>query len=533
MSTTPVAAPDERSLRPHIAWRRLDWLVCGGLVVVALLLRWPQWREPLWVDELHTGWVVAEGLSELPARAAQGNQSPLWFLLPWLTTRLELAPWTLRLPSLAAGLAALPLTYALARRLAGRTAAGYAALLQAAFDPQWAFYFVEARGYSCVQLLALLHWSAWQALDAPRVEPLAPPSSWKRRAAWIATGVGLFYVHYTAALVLVAELVADLVQLSWQRHTRQARTRAVDYALVALGCLPALGALRGIAAHRDDWSQALTASSPWKVFPWYTSLLVPAAVFVVATWLARGRATTWRWSPSPQLLVRLSVWLLVPVALATLATWTDAAQLLRFRYLVGAAALLPLAVAILVSAASKPLARSCLLLAVTMLPIWHHEPLRAWLRSGEWPAERRENWAAVVALLDRDPPTDSRPILLCPALVEDRHLAVGATPPPPEQLVEFCRFPLRSIYRLRESTRAGARELWPLSTLESPRLTAEQRAAIREAGGCQLVVRGEDELADWIAKSLAAELRPSRVRAVHRNRDGLGALRVIDFTVAR
>ena len=532
MSTTPVAAPDEYSPRPRIAWRRFDWIVCGGLFVVALLLRWPLWREPPWVDELHTGWVVADGLSDLPARAAQGNQSWLWFLLPWLTTRVELAPWALRLPSLLAGLAALPLTYSLARRLAGRTAAGYAALLQLAFDPQWAFYATEARGYACVQLFALLHWSTWQSLDADRLASLPATPRWRRRAAWVATGVALFYLHYTTALVLVAELVADLLSIAWRRDPRQARARAVDHACVALGCLPALGAIGGIAAHRDDWSQTLTASSPWTVFPWYSALLIPAAVALLAQAFGRGRATAWRWSPPPRLLVRLAAWLLVPVLLATLATWTDAAQLLRFRYLIAGAALLPLVIATLVSAASRPLARSCLLLTATMLPIWHHAPLREWLRGGAWPAERREHWGALVALLDRDPPADRRPILLCPALVEDRHLAVGATPPPSEQLVEFCRFPLRSIYRLRESSRAGARDLWPLATLETPRLTDEQRSIIQDAGGCQLVVRGDDELADWIAKSLAAELRPARVRATRRSTVDLGALRVIDFKVS-
>ncbi|MEZ6075018.1 MAG: hypothetical protein R3C56_04880 [Pirellulaceae bacterium] len=35
--------------------------------------------ESLWLDELHTSWVVAGPWSDVASRARQGNQSPLFF----------------------------------------------------------------------------------------------------------------------------------------------------------------------------------------------------------------------------------------------------------------------------------------------------------------------------------------------------------------------------------------------------------------------------------------------------------------------
>ena len=80
------------------------------LVALATLLgtavRLYQVGESLWVDELHTAWVISDRLVDLPHRAAMGNTSPLYFYLPWAATRLfGVGEFAVRLPSLAAGIA--------------------------------------------------------------------------------------------------------------------------------------------------------------------------------------------------------------------------------------------------------------------------------------------------------------------------------------------------------------------------------------------------------------------------------------------
>ncbi len=73
---------------------------------------------------------------------------------------------------------------------------------------------------------------------------------------------------------------------------------------------------------------------------------------------------------------------------------------------------------------------------VVILAGYHHVPFRQWLSTGSWPLERSEFWELAVDRLNAGASSET-PILLCPALVEDRRLA---RPPSaaeaPESLVD-------------------------------------------------------------------------------------------------
>jgi len=75
----------------------------GGLVRCLIAA-----NEPLWLDELHTSWVVAGELGDVYQRAQIGNQTPLFFWLTWAAVEFfgetELS---LRLVSLIAGTATI------------------------------------------------------------------------------------------------------------------------------------------------------------------------------------------------------------------------------------------------------------------------------------------------------------------------------------------------------------------------------------------------------------------------------------------
>src|SRR5206468_4613305 len=65
------------------------------------------------------------------------------------------APWVVRLPALIAGLALMPATYAMVRRLCDPTSAVLAAALVAASDPLVS-YSVNGRGYTLLCLFTIL-----------------------------------------------------------------------------------------------------------------------------------------------------------------------------------------------------------------------------------------------------------------------------------------------------------------------------------------------------------------------------------------
>src|SRR5262245_33493597 len=216
-----------------------DWpfWAAVGISLAAAALRIAPLREGLWLDELHTAWCAVGSLKEVAERAAIGNQGPLFFWLEWLLIGLfgpsELA---LRLPSFLAG-SMLPMAvYFFARRL-GTAGMGVLAAALVAVDPLGIFYSSEARPYALVQLLAVVH----LAIAAEMVRK----PSWQARAGWIASAAVLFYLHYTTALLLAAEIVFyALIMLLRPRWVAYRWTSAVmDLAIVAAVCLPVVGRL--------------------------------------------------------------------------------------------------------------------------------------------------------------------------------------------------------------------------------------------------------------------------------------------------
>jgi predicted membrane-bound mannosyltransferase len=173
------------------------WLIIAAITALAAMLRLWQIGESLWVDELHSSWCLQAGLENVALRAAEGNQSPLYFWLLWGVTRvLGESEFTLRLPSLLAGIA-LP---GMAWLLAGRLGLGERTFLTAALasllvcvDHTSIFYSTEARPYALVELAsagALIF-----ALESLR-------GGIALRAALVATLVVLFYLHYTTVLYI-------------------------------------------------------------------------------------------------------------------------------------------------------------------------------------------------------------------------------------------------------------------------------------------------------------------------------------------
>jgi mannosyltransferase len=169
----------------------------AGLTVVALALRLPSFGDALWGDELSTNFVVyGFGMDDVLGLVGtdQENTPPLFYLLTWLTKGFG-QPEGLRVVSLLAGLAAIPLTYLLGKRTVGEPAALVGAAL-VALSPFQIFYATEARAYALVMALGLLAAvTLLLAIERGRI-------GW-----WVAFGLSVAataYSHYTGMFVLIA-----------------------------------------------------------------------------------------------------------------------------------------------------------------------------------------------------------------------------------------------------------------------------------------------------------------------------------------
>lgn len=485
---------------PHVYSSRMKWnyLALGLLAVLIVLTtawRVQQARESLWIDELHSAWCAGGELREVAPRAASGNQSPLYFWLLWGQSRL-VAPSeiALRAPSLLANALLMAALYGIAAHWLRSAWLGLLAALLVALDPPphlYAYFATEARPYALVMLVATLH--------AALFARLCRRPTWQLRAAFILGAALLFHLHYTAALLLPAELlfwlVARLRRLLPVHYT--SRQLTLDVALIGVTWLPAGLLVGDIFGRRQNWT-AFVEQRPFlelfELLPWSAAALIVLAGVLVERYLIelpRGQR-----SPDldrlrlRQLAILCLCWLLVPMSLAWLATWTDVARLAFPRYLV----------------ASLPAAVLLAVICVRLPPWkWLQFVLGAALAAGAsfWSfsakMEPREVWREAIAQFNEQLPQQPYPVLLVSNLIEDQALRQADD----ERLTDYCLFPLTSLYPVA----APQRDLLPLPSRGAGLLTAEQRDWLRSRGGAWLIVRTLDHrAANADARLLAEEL---------------------------
>jgi len=463
------------------------------LVVVSRLL---QARESLWLDELHTAWAAGAAWADVARRAAEGNHSPVFFWMEWLIVRaLGASELSLRLLSLVAG-ALLPVF--LFRVTEMWTGSAWLGLLPAwlvAVDPQAIYFGTEARPYALIQLLAVVH----IALFARVVER---PTAGRRLA--LVTGMTfLFYLHYTAILLLAAEMTYFVVVRA--RQPRTARygwsAVAVDVSAVALLSLGALGNLQAVYARHTNWERFVEQRSPWEAIlmvPWaWTALVMLAIAQIVRLRLRRDANAQLPGERSTPCWLALC-WLLVPVFIAWLATASNAARLLHPRYLAAAE---PAAIVLLVLALqAMPWRRLQAALAFTLAAVALIEsriPTEI-VAHGRLIAYRTDDWRSAIDYFNHHPGHRRDPVLLRSLLIESDELRTSDN----AQLREYCLYPVTSLYAID----ARGERIMPLPRTESWKLSVSDLRRVRTAPGFWLIMEANDPSATQIERQLVQTL---------------------------
>jgi mannosyltransferase len=174
-------------------------LAVGALTVLALALRAVALDESFFGDELFTHLISTRpDLKAVLAgvRSELEITPPLFFVVAWLFGKLGDPFVWLRMASLLAGVATVPVVYVLGARTVGRAAA-LAATALFALSPFAIFYASEARAYALVTLLAVL--STLTLLRALETND---------RRWWVVFALleaAAMYTHYTAVFVLAAQ----------------------------------------------------------------------------------------------------------------------------------------------------------------------------------------------------------------------------------------------------------------------------------------------------------------------------------------
>lgn len=208
------------------------------VLALAALLRLPGLNAELWYDEIATLVIsVRQPLASILTEFPGVNQHPLFSLASHASVAVfGEAPWSVRLPAVAFGVAAVWSVWAAGRQVLGRVEALAAAVLVAT-SSHHVWFSQNARGYTMLATFTLLSTVALLRL-LERAE---------RRDAvlYVGCAVAGVYTHLTMAFVLVAHVltVAGAWLVGVPQVRRASPTRliviwAVTIALIALTYAP-------------------------------------------------------------------------------------------------------------------------------------------------------------------------------------------------------------------------------------------------------------------------------------------------------
>ncbi|HWG09495.1 MAG TPA: glycosyltransferase family 39 protein [Solirubrobacteraceae bacterium] len=239
--------------------RRLArWWPLAALIVLAAALRLATLtQQGFWYDEAFTPvHVLHAGLgATLKSVVHTENTPPLWYLLAWADARLfGDGALALRLPSALAGIATVPVVWAIGQELSGRRAALIGAAL-VAVNPLFVWYSQEARAYGLFVLFSALAMLCFARL-------LRAPSG-GRAAAFAVSGALALLTHYFAVFLLAPMALWLLLD---QRSRKAALPAIGALALVGLALVPLISAQGG---HGTQWIGRWALSSRLQAIPQY------------------------------------------------------------------------------------------------------------------------------------------------------------------------------------------------------------------------------------------------------------------------
>jgi len=248
-SRKPVSRPFELP-----AW----WPLAAIMLLAAVLRLATLDLQSFWYDEAFTPVHVLHPSLWATLRSVvhTENTPPLWYVLVWADSRVlgngEIA---LRLPSALAGVATVPVAWAIGGELTRRRTTAIAAAAFVAVNPLLVWYSQEARAYALFVLFAAVAMLCF--LRALRT----PSPGWM--LAFACSGALALSSHYFAVFLLIP-MVLWLVAARERRRT--ALPAAAALALVGVALLALISAQGG---HGTQWIGQWALSSRLQAVPQY------------------------------------------------------------------------------------------------------------------------------------------------------------------------------------------------------------------------------------------------------------------------
>jgi mannosyltransferase len=234
------------------------WWPLAALTLLAAALRLSTLDlQSFWYDEAFTPVHVLHPSLWATLRSVvhTENTPPLWYVLAWTDSRvLGTGEVALRLPSALAGIATVPVAWAIGRELAGRRTAIVCAAL-VAVNPLFVWYSQEARAYALFVLLSALAMLCF-------LRALRKPTP-RRIAAFTVAGALALLSHYFAVFLLIGMVL----WLLYEPRTRRAALPAAGALVVVGAALAPLISAQG--GHGTQWIGRWALSQRLEAIPQY------------------------------------------------------------------------------------------------------------------------------------------------------------------------------------------------------------------------------------------------------------------------
>ena len=477
-------------------------LIPGGFILFFMVFgAWLRFEichsDSVWLDELHTGWVIDAPFSDIWERATSGNQTPLYFYLSKLGVEtigqseigLRFVGWMASV--LTIGLGAFFIWHRTRKLLPVCLTGGLLA-----FTCEFVYYGTEARPYSMLHLLSLAQVFCLSQI----IEPKDPKGSNRWLILLVLLTVALVYTHLTAVLLLAAE--AFFVLTWWVIGNPEDRRKIARLSIAAIIsltiCVPLIGGIHSTFGRRENWASVASLdrlwTDAWSVL--VAQVAIPLAVLVInwfigdsSTKAERGDSKDRSRSLGCNWLIGWLVlfWAIIPFAGIVVAELAGIPMGLTRYAQIGYVGM-PVFAGLVLGQIPNVWTRSIIFVAIIGASLFFDPVARQVSRTHSLPVLHFEDWKAPIEQINLNEEKKTHPVFLFSNLIED----VDALTNGKSSFQEYLGFPLKSLYPVDLSNR----ELKPRPTanLTDAQFSVSDIQLTGEQGGCWILVRGTPDI---------------------------------------
>ncbi len=466
-------------------------------------------EDPLWLDELHTQWLVSASWSEVFSRSLRWNQTPLYFLVEYVAVHFlpEIGGRERLLSIVSVAATGIFLAIFVGRRTGNWLAAAFTSIAFG-FVSQVPFYATEARPYALLMLATVLQ-VAW-LLDflggrGTQEVPAADRSKPTKFGVVVGLMLGcvLVAIHPTAMLILIAEFIVLAI---WRFSIWNSRVERVHIgkglviiALAAMSGVAWLASLERTFLQRHLWN---SIAEPGQLAVWFVWLAIWTTVPMVFGFMI-PRTKNEIQPPTKRFFNQ--TWLTIGISMVVVGSMLglDAAQIFpvaNIRYAVGILPVMFVSMGLFLGRlplAAIAVCGTLVLFGLTVLPSprWDSNRLtwtaeRNWMvdaLSGKVSQLRFEQWQEVDSILGNEIAGTRAVVFLLANVLEDCNLADGSSSSRQTPLGDFL-FPVAGFRSQRLNV-----DFLSCSTLLGPRFSKADLARLVNPDEKHFVViRGTD-----------------------------------------